>query len=303
MRPKRDLPKVTVIIPSYNRERFIQQTVDSILSQTYTNLEVVAVDDGSTDKTRQILDAYGERIKVLAHPERINKGQSAAINLGMRSTMSEYVGIVDSDDVLTPEKIERQVTFLEQNPSIGFVYANAYIMNDDGSILYKAFPPGHVETGMPERILLECPIGCPSGFLVRRSAFDKAGYFDESLRSAQDHDMVVRLAEVSRLSYMKETLWYYREHSESLSQRHTRRRWEAGFTILRKACKRYPYGIGVRRRRLAVLHFRLGQCLVEDGRYLAAGIRFLLAGFLDPIRGINVLVGKQHVSGPKYKLS
>ena len=86
MRLKRDLPKVTVIIPCYNRERFIQQTVDSILSQTYTNLEVVAVDDGSTDKTRQILDAYGERIKVLAHPERINKGQSASINLALRST-------------------------------------------------------------------------------------------------------------------------------------------------------------------------------------------------------------------------
>jgi len=290
------LPKVSVIIPCYNREKYIEDTVNSVLNQTYPNIEIICVDDGSTDSTRQILESYGERIKILQHLGRVNKGQSAAINLAMRSTKTEYVAILDSDDIWAPKKIEYQVTFLEENPDIGFVYANVYVIDEVGRILYKAFPPEHLETGSPERVLLESRIGCPSGYLVRRSAFEKAGYFDESLRSAQDHDMTIRLAEVAKLAYMDKTLWYYRRHSDSLSQKHAKRRWQTGFVILKKACERYPYNFNIRRRRLAVLHFRLGQCFVKEGRYLSAVIRFALAGLLDPKRAIRVLIGKERVT-------
>ena len=290
------LPKVTVIIPCYNRGKFIRETLDSTLSQTYRDLEIVAVDDGSTDDTREILESYGKKIRILEHPGRVNKGQSAAINLAMRSTQSKYVAILDSDDIWAPKKIEKQVEFLEKYPDIGLVYANGFDIDDNGKILYKRIQPGHVETNDPGRVLLECHFNIPSNALVLRTVIEAAGDFDESMRSAQDHDMAIRLAEITRLAYLDESLWYYRRHSDTQSM--LRRRWEIGFRILDKASKRYPYSFSIKRKRLADLHFRLGQCLIEGKEYLHAMEHFILAGLFDPIRAINVIIGRERISGP-----
>ena len=288
---KKDLPKVTVIIPCYNREKFIGETLNSALYQSYPNIEIIAVDDGSTDSTRKILENYEKTITLLEHPGRANRGQSAAINLAMRSSESDYVAILDSDDVWEPQKIEKQVAFLEKNYDIGYVYANGYAIDEKGKILYKLFFTDHIPTGDPARVLLECPIGTPSAYLVRRNIFEKAGYFDESLRSAQDHDMAIRLAEIAKIGYIDQILWRKREHAESLSGFQSERRWRLGFVILKKACSRYPYSWNIRRRRLAVLNFRLGQCMLTNGNYIEACIRFVFAGLLDPKRAIKIIIG------------
>ncbi len=285
------IPKVTVIIPCYNREKFVRETIDSALSQDYGNIEVVAVDDGSTDGTPGILKSYGSRIRVLEHPGRANKGQSSAINLAMRSANGEYVAILDSDDVWEKEKIGKQVRFLEENRDCGLVYVNGFAMDEKGKRLYRLFKPGHAETNNPERLLLDCYMFVPSCSLVRRSAFETAGEFDEGLRSAQDHDMALRLAEITRFGYMDEALWYYRRHPDTQSGKHSRRRWDAGFRILDKACKRRNYSSSVRRKRFAVLNFRLGQCILAERRYVEACSRFLLSGMLDPIRAVRFLLG------------
>lgn len=290
--------RVTVVIPCYNRERFIRETLESALSQTYPNLEIVAIDDGSTDGTRKILEDYGGRIRILEHPGRTNKGQSAAINLGIRSTKGNYIAILDSDDLWAPEKIERQVEFLEKNPDVGLVYVNGFAVDEEGKTLYMLFRPGHVEPNSPGRVLLECHFSVPSNALVRRSDFEMAGEFDETMRSAQDHDMAIRLAEVTKLAYLDELLWYYRRHLYTQSQKHSRRRWQTGFKILSKACERRPYGLNIRRRRLAVLNFRLGQCLIEEKRFGQAAARFTIAGLLDPLRAIKVLAGLERRGSP-----
>lgn len=292
------LPKVAVIIPCYNREKFVKTTIDSALSQIYPNIEIVAVDDGSTDGTRNILERYGETIRILEHPGRINKGQSAAINLAMRQTDSKYVAILDSDDVWVPEKIERQVEFLEKHPDVGLIYVNGFGIDEKGDILYELYRSTHIETNAPDRVLLECHFSAPSNYVVRRSALVRAGDFDETLRSAQDHDMAIRLAEITNIAYLNEHLWHYRRHSSSLSQKHAIRRWKLGFRILDKACKRYNYGINVRRKRLAILNFRIGQCLFEEKRLFQGALRFLIAGILDPLRAIKVLAGIEKGGGP-----
>ena len=287
--------KVSVIIPCYNREKYIRKTIDSVLSQTYPVLEIVAVDDGCTDATREILDSYESEIKVLEHPGRVNKGQSAAINLGIRSTSGEYISILDSDDVFKVQKIKKQVNFLEENPQFEVVYSNALTIDGEGNIHYPALPPDHKDDGNPCDILLKCPMGCPSAYLVKRSAYEKAGYFDESLRSAQDHDMVIRLAEVSKIAYLSEILWYKREHGDSISQLHAERRWRAGFDILEKACRRYPYGNKIKKMRLAVLHFRMGQCFYKKKEYHRSVTGFVMAAMLDPIRALKVVLRKETV--------
>lgn len=286
-------PIVTVIIPSYNREKYIRATIDSALSQTYKNLEVVVVDDGSTDRSREILEGYGNRIRLLEHEGRANRGQSAAINLAMHSTRGEYVAILDSDDVWTVDKIGKQVDYLRRHPDVGIVYGNGYAIDETGKILYKLIPPGHREESDPSRMLLECHFNIPSNALVRRSAFDQAGEFDETLRSSQDHDMAIRLIEVTKAAFLDEPVWYYRRHPDTQSSIHTKRRWKNGFKILDKACRRYPYGWSVKRRRLAVLHFRIGQCFSSEGAYFQAAKNFLLAGFFDPARTARVLLGTE----------
>lgn len=286
-------PNVTVIIPSYNRERFIRATVDSALSQTYENIEIVVVDDGSTDRSREILQGYGNRIRLLEHEGRENRGQSAAINLAMRSTSGEYVAILDSDDVWNIDKIEKQVDYLDRHPEVGIVYGNGYAIDENGKNLYKLIPPEHREENDPSRMLLECHFNIPSNALVRRFAFDQVGEFDETLRSSQDYDMAIRLLEVTMAAFLDEPVWYYRRHPDTQSTKHTKRRWMNGFKILEKACRRYPYGWNVKRRRLAVLHFRLGQCLSSERAYLPAVKNFLLAGFFDPARAARTLLGME----------
>ena len=291
------LPKVSVIIPVYNREKFIRETVESVLTQTYPRIEVVAVDDGSTDGSRAILESFGDRIRLLEHPGRINRGQSAAINVGLRATQGEYVAIIDSDDVWAPIKIARQVAVIHGS-DYGLVYCNGDYIDENGKLLNRIFNEHHRENNRPEEVLLNCYFNVPSSSLIRRTAMEAAGEFDESLRSAQDHDMAIRLAEVTKLYYLAEPLWYYRRHPDTQSGRHADRRWLLGFVILDKAYKRYPYSLRIRNKRRAVLHFRLGQCYLETKQYLRATFHFMLAGLLDLSRALRVCVRREKISSP-----
>ena len=294
---KRATVKVAVIIPAYNRERYIRATINSVLNQTYPNIDIIVVDDGSTDNTLRILNEFEKKIRLLQHPGGINKGQSAAINLGMRESESEYVAILDSDDLFHPKKIQLQVEYLERNPDVGLVYSNGVAIDESGNYLYTMFEQGHRELNKPEMVLLDCYFNVPSNSLVRRTAFEQAGEFDEMLRSAQDHDMAIRLAEVTSLAYLDEVLWFYRRHSATQSEQNADRRWKLGFVILDKAAKRYPYSSKIKRKRRAVLHFRLGQCFLEQKNMVRALLHFSLAGILDPMRSVYVLTGKEHITG------
>lgn len=291
-------PEVTVVVPCFNRAAFVALTLESALAQTYPAIHIVAVDDGSTDGTRSILDTYSGRIQVLEHPNRANKGQSASINRALDMTDGQFVAILDSDDLWAPDKLSKQVAFLQTHETVGLVYGNGFAIDHHGNYLYKIYPSNHIENSDPERVLLDCYFHLPSNALMRRSVLNNVGSFDEDLRSAQDHDMAIRMAEAARLGYIDEILFYYRRHRHSISSTTARVRWENGFAILSKAMKRYPYSPGAKRQRLAVLHFRLGQCLFEEGEVLHALRHFVFSGVLDPLRSLRVLARHELVSSP-----
>jgi len=291
-------PKVTVIIPCYNRERYIAQTVESVLSQTYPNIELVVVDDGCTDNSMQILEQYKDRIRSLEHPGRINKGQSAALNLGIQASHSDYVAFLDSDDLFAPEKIEKQVNFLEANPGVGLVYSNGHTIDNKGNIIYRIYGKDHFEKSDPNRVLLDCYFLLPNNALVRRDVLSRAGFFNEGFRSAQDHDLAIRIAEIARIAYIDEPLFFYRRHKDSISSRNAKLRWKNGFRILKYARLRYNYRFSTLMGRFAVLNFRLGQCYREEGNYFKAIPFFIAAGFCDPVRSMGVLTGRERISGP-----
>lgn len=284
---------VSVLTPAYNRESFIAEAVDSVLRQTYKNIEYIVVDDGSSDGTFEILQKYESagKLKLLTHPNRENRGQSAALNIGLRAATGDYIVILDSDDLLHPEKIQKQVEFLEKNPEVGMVYGQAMAIAEDGRELYPIPPDNHVEHGDPNRLLLDCYMALPGGAMVRKSVFDRVGFFEESFRAGQDHDMVVRLAEAAPFAYMKGTVFYYRKHEGSISNRGLETRWRTGFEILRRAAARYPYKRSTIRKRQALLNYRMGQVYRSQGKAWRAVQHFMLAGLGDPRRAIAVVLG------------
>lgn len=289
--------KVSVIIPAYNRESFINQTLDSVIQQTYTNTEIIVVDDGCTDRTRTILEEYGTQITLLEHPGRINKGQSAAINLGLEKASGKYICVLDSDDYWESNKIEKQVLFLESNPDVGLVYGNGTAVDEQSNHLYDIYSDRHREENMPGTVLLDCYFLVPNNAMIRADIFKKTGFFDENLRSAQDHDMAIRISEVTKLAYIPDKIFHYRRHAASISRKHTELRWRNGFIILDKAIKRYPYPRKTIRKRKAVLNFRLFQCALNAGNIFRGFPYLIKAGLYDPLRALKVLAGREHTGG------
>ena len=292
------LGKVSVIIPCYNRGKYLGEAIDSVLGQTYRNIELIIVDDGSTDDSLNIARIYSDKITILQHPNGENRGQSASINLGLRSIDGEYVAILDSDDYWILDKLEKQVTFLQDHPDIGLVYGNALMVDADGNKLFRRYGDDHQEKNIDGSVLLDCYFSVPSNSLVRHTVYDLVGGFDESMRAAQDHDMAVRIAEVAKLGFINELMFNYRRHGASISSGHASLRWQNGFRILDNALERHRYPSGVVRQRRAVLHFRVGQCQLQEKKRVKAAGHFLQALVNDPLRSLKVTLGRENVSSP-----
>ncbi|MAO25611.1 MAG: glycosyl transferase [Roseovarius sp.] len=288
-------PLVTVLTPAYNRAGFIAEAVESVLNQSYGNIEYIVVDDGSSDGTFEILQEYeaAGKLTLLTHKNHSNRGQSAALNVGLRAANGRYLVILDSDDLLHPEKLSRQVEFLENNTEVGMVYGQAMATSEDGRELFPIPGDGHVEPGDPNRLLLDCYMALPGGAMVRKSVYDQVGFFEEGFRASQDHDMAVRIAEAAPFAFMKGTVFYYRKHEASISNQGLERRWQTGFEILRRAAARYPYRRSTIRKRRALLNFRIGQVYWQQKRYSTAILHLLKAGLGDPIRAMSVVFGAE----------
>jgi glycosyltransferase involved in cell wall biosynthesis len=185
-------PKISVVIPVFNRPEAVCRAIQSALGQTCQDFEIIVVDDASTDTTPAALAAFTDpRIKVIRHAR--NRGGSAARNTGIRASSATYVAFLDSDDEWLPTKLERQLDLFERSDHrLGFVYTGAE----------RVFPNGHVSRRIPRRhadltraLLRKNAVGETSRGMVRRSALEAIGGFDESLPSCQDWDLWLRLSE------------------------------------------------------------------------------------------------------------
>lgn len=287
---------VSVIIPAFNRVNYINQTVDCVLNQTFQSFELIVIDDGSTDGTYEKLQEYGSRISLLTHKNHANKGQSASINVGLSHAQGRYIIVLDSDDFWELNKLQVQVEYLEKHPNIGLLYTNGYGTDENGNIVYVYHSDTHMEPNDPNQILLDCYLALPVNAMVRKTVYDQVGGFNEAYRAAQDHDMLVRISEVTDFAYLPDFLFYYRRHSNSISHQNLETRWRVGFKILKSAAERFPYKRSTLRKRRAVLYFRLAQVYMSQNKFLKAAIYLIAAGMLDPARSLSVLLKKEAVA-------
>ncbi|WAL62604.1 glycosyltransferase family 2 protein [Thermocoleostomius sinensis] len=200
------MPKVSVIVPTYNSIAYLPETIESILQQTFTDFEVLIVDDGSTDQTvawaKQIVDP---RVRVIMQP---NQGVSVARNTGILQAQGEYVAFLDADDTWNHSKLEQQVYYLDTHPKIGWVHSWVSLIDAQSQPIGKPLISS-AEGQIWEELLIRNAIACCS-VMVRRSCFSVAGLFDPNIRSAEDWELWIRLAFHYPIGLIKEPLARYR---------------------------------------------------------------------------------------------
>jgi glycosyltransferase involved in cell wall biosynthesis len=208
-------PKVSVIVPTWNRVSLLGTAIESVLTQGFRDLEVVIVDDGSADATELLVRRYQETDARVRYVAQEHRGISAAMNTGIRESRGQYIARIDSDDQWLPELLETEVAVLEARPEIGLVYSKGQWATSDLSPLTDAI--GHAPH-FPDDTLRSMLWGDPTcniTAVVRRECFDRAGLFDESLKASEDWDMWLRTAVYYRFFFVDRVLSLVRGHDGS----------------------------------------------------------------------------------------
>ena len=213
----RKTPAVSVVIPVYNSAHYIAQALDSLKAQTFTDFEVIVVNDGSGDREEL------ERI-IKSHPLPViyvsqeNKGVSAARNAAIRIAKGEFYAQLDADDQWTPDYLDVQLGFLSDNPDVALVYPNATIVHDgsETTLEFMKISPSEGDVSFESLVRQKCVV--MTCVTARMSAIREAGMFDENLRSCEDFDLWLRIVKNGgRIAYHRRPLVLYRRHEGSLS--------------------------------------------------------------------------------------
>ncbi len=211
-------PLVSVILPVYNGERFLPSAIRSILAQTFRDFELVAVDDGSTDDSRELLEGFGRtdsRVRVLSRP---NTGIVGALNDGVAVAVGKYLARMDADDVSLPDRLARQVGFLEVHPQCVAVGSDVLYTDPEGLPLIR-HRPAEAHDGIVAQL-----VEGNGGALVhptvvfQRVAVEKVGGYRQEYKFIEDLDLFLRLSEIGELANMPDVLLHYRQHFMSINR-------------------------------------------------------------------------------------
>lgn len=199
------IPRVSVILPAYNRETLVARAIDSVLAQTYDDFELIVVDDASKDGTRAVLERYRDHPKVRLILSDVNRGGSGARNLGIEAARGEMIGFQDSDDVWLTHKLAAQVAALDANPQAGLCYC-ASIFSEGTQTYY--IPDHHIKQfdGDMSREMLRRNATSTQTLLMRRAVLDASGAFDAGLKRFQDWDLMIRVAQVAPFVFLPEPM-------------------------------------------------------------------------------------------------
>ena len=302
------MPLISVVVPTYNRAHVVSDSINSIFAQTFQNLEVIVVDDGSTDQTRSVLAPYLEKITYIRTE---NKGLAAARNTGMRHASGEYIAWLDSDDMWMPDKLMIQIAYMMSNPGVVMTSTDFSAFNDQGVIekshirsyygVIDKTPNGFagiysrrdvfdisalLKSGAGDNVMANVYSGhihdslvrgsCihPPTVLIRRSATQEIGDVDESEPNGMDYDYFIRLSRLGKIAYIDMPLLYYRYSDDQMSS--DKHLIDIKFSILRiiqKIQKDDPGYVERNsrfyRQRLALCHAGVAAAAAESNSYLA----------------------------------
>ena len=256
-----NIPRVSVIIPTYNRAAYLVEAVESVMAQGYDDYEVIVADDGSTDDTAERVAAFGESVRYLrlAHSGR----PSVARNRALEVARGELVAFLDDDDRWHPEKLQRQVALFGGEPAPGLVYSDLRFFSTDG-VSEPVLAPGQKRAGDIFAALLSDCFVHTSTVILRRSLLDVTGRFDETMASAEDFDLWLRLAYAAPVGFVDAPLTLVRRHPGEISHHREEISSRSVITTLERTRDNLPLSLGQRlglRRVLARRYAHLGLLL------------------------------------------
>ena len=257
--------KVSIIMPVLNGEQYIVEALDSILAQTYGNYELVAVDDGSTDRTREILHEYGKKLELRYVHHPACKGIARSVNDGIKNSTGEYITFLDHDDVWCPDLLETHATYLDAHPDVGMVHSDFQTIDRDGNVIEESVarcrnrkrPSGHVF-----RDLFMDSFIAASSTMIRKECFDRLGGFDETLHWG-DYHLWLRIARFYKIDYCQKVLTKYRQHGGQSTRSYDGQppdKQSVAMIAIEKLLETYPeireeLGSKTIRRRMGMLYF------------------------------------------------
>ena len=273
------MQNVDVIIPTHNCI-FIAEAIESVIHQTYQNLNIIIIDDGSTDDTKDTVYRFSN-----LYPSKINyyyqhqQGPAAARNTGIKNSRNEYIAFLDADDIWLPEKIEKQLLKFKNDPDIGFVYCDNYFIDKSGNIIKDYVRKVKLVEG---NILLDFFMDfflITSGIMLKRSCIERTGMFDINLEVGEDFEFFLRLAQHFKAGVVKEKLFKRRVWKESLSKQDYEMNTKGDIETLKKFTAGHPAFYKKHRKlikkRMAEMYFKFGYAYRMHGKNLKAYFQFV----------------------------
>jgi len=209
-----NFPGISIVVPAYNYDRYLPFAVESARNQEYPEFEVVVIDDGSTDDTAEVMKQFGPPVRYI---HQKNAGLSAARNSGIREAKHDFILFLDADDELKPGILKEMMrVFMGLESGYGLMGCDRVLIDADGKKLPTA-KPSEPEGEVSARDILMRTRFSPTGALCRKEVFEKAGGFDTTLRSTEDRDMWIRIAEKYRVYYLNQELIHIRKHGSNMS--------------------------------------------------------------------------------------
>lgn len=258
------MPTVSVIVPAYNVENTIVETIHSIQAQTFSNFELIVINDGSTDNTVEVVSQIEEpRLKVFSYE---NGGLPVARNRGIQRATGEFITFIDADDLWKPDKLERQLQALREHPEAGVAYSWTAFIDENSDFLF-AWKPLYFEGDVYPQLLVRNFISSGSNIMVRRQFIEAAGEFDPSLKSVEDWDYYLRLAALCPFALVPDYQILYRRSCQSMTSK-VEVMEQANLIVIERAFQAAP----------AELQYLKRRSLANAYRYLA---KQCLASVLD----------------------
>jgi glycosyltransferase involved in cell wall biosynthesis len=270
-------PTVSVIIPTYNRYKFLGEAIQSVLDQTFASYEIIVVDDGSSDDSRSLVKRFAEQSDRIHYHYQDNQGVSVARNFGISKAKGKYIAFLDSDDLFLSTKLEKQAKYLQENPAVGMVYSSFITIDEHSN--YTATHTANASGYIYRELLYNCKIATPT-VMLKRYVLDKIGGFDTSMILAEDIDLWIRVAEHFEIQAITEPLIKVREFPGNTFRDHK----QILYSFTRIADKHFgkpnKFGTIFKRRVYANVHYYAGSmCLSHSPDEMSQAYRYFLRGF------------------------
>lgn len=290
------MPKVSVIIPTYNRANYICEAIDSVIAQTCKDYEIIVVDDGSTDNTKDAIKKYDGKIRYIYQK---NRGVAAARNAGIRQAVGRYIAFCDSDDIWLPLKLEKQLILFEENLMVGFVYC--FMLVESKGALSKRILPSKPAQNFSDLLIYGAAIPL-SSVVIRKEWLLEVGFFDESMKYVEDYDLWLRiLLKYKEVKYIQEPLAIWRQHGDNISS-DVKNIKQGGIKVFEKLLQFKDVPKKLVRKNMSSEHYLLGKIFYENGKNWKAAKETGAAILANPLVGLSFVTSEDKIRDKVNKL-